>query len=240
MSRIFSTAVLLFACLLALGISASADPIAIANPGGTTTEIGARIRWGATGYEASVYDSNPLNQSPTLNPVGTPFWALNQPYKFEVVFTGSTGVLGLSVDFDGNSNFGAGEVITRSAFAAPGFASYQGYGFKYLSISGNESGSTGRSTVSSLEINGTSLDSLSPGGTLLEQFYKDSTGNPMADITITGTITFLTAGTNQERPGWDFRFRNAEIPTVPDGGTTSMLLAMGLAGLAGVRRLLHK
>lgn len=222
--------------LLLVATHASAVPIAVANPGGTTTEIGARIRWGASGFEASLFDNSPLNQNPTLNPVGSPVWGVGNAYKFKITFDSVTGALDLSVDFNRDSSFGAGEYISRSVFTAPPQTNYTGYAFDYLSISGNESGSTGRSMVSNLVINGTSLATLTPAGLFLEQFYEDSSGNPMAAITITGDLTFMTAGTSQERPSWNFNFKNSALaPTIPEPGAVGvfsigLLVAGGLIG----------
>lgn len=197
-----------------------------------SSDIGARIRWGASGFEASVYDSNPLNQNPQLNPTGSPVWQLNQPYGFKVSFDSATGTLALSVDFNLDNSFGAGESISRSTFAAPGSTSYAGQGFKYLSISGNEGGSSARSQVSDLVINGTSFSPMAPGGLFLENFYKDSGDSLVANWMITGKITYLQTGTSQERPGWDFRFRDAAVVPEPStyiaGGLALLPLLLGL------------
>jgi hypothetical protein len=229
---------LILAALLLCTAPAGAGIIGIDDPGGTVSEIGARIRWGVTGFEASVYDVLPsLNQDPTLNPVGTPVWQIDKAYKFQISFSSLTGALGLSVDFNRDDSFGAGESITRSAFT--GLTSYAGYGFNYLSISGNESGSTARSTLNNLAINGTNLASLSPDGLFLQQFYKDSSGSLLTDILITGDLTFLTSGTAQERPAWDFRFRDAAEP-VPEP-ISMLLFGTGLVAAGGyVRRRFKK
>lgn len=207
-----------------------------------TTDIGARIRWGGTGFEASVFDNSPFSQTPTLNPSGTPVWLLNVAYKFQVAFDSVTGALSLSVDFDRNNTFGAGESISQNLFAAPGLTSYVGQGFNYLSISGNEGGSTARSTLSNLVINGTSLSGIAPTGTFSETFYKDSASTPLTSIVITGDLTYLTSGTSQERPSWNFNFKGPAdaSATVPEPASLIVWsLVSGIFGLGGLRKRLN-
>lgn len=213
--------------------SAMAIPIQTTNPS-ETTEIGTRIRWGRTGFEASIFDSNPFGQTPTLNPSGTPVWSVGSAYSFLVEYDYLTGTLELNVDFNRDNSFGTGETISRSAFN--GTSSYAGQGFNYLSISGNEGGSTARSTINHLTINGTSFASLSPAGTYAEWFFKDNGGGAMGPITIAGDLTFTTAGTSDERPSWNFNFKVPGTVSVPDGGLTLALLGGAVAGLAALRR----
>lgn len=233
--------VLAAAAAMASVWTANATITSIADPTGTVGEIGARIRWGGNGFEASLYDSNPFGQAPTLNPAGTPVWTpvSGAAHKFQVTFDSISGLLGLSVDFDRSGTFGTGESISKGTFAAPGQTSYVGYGFKYLSISGNESGSAGRSSVGNLVINGTSLPGIAPLGTFLENFYKDSTGNPITSITITGELDFTVAGTSQERPSWNFILRDAATP-VPEPSTYAAAALLVLPVLLNARRMLRR
>lgn len=228
-------------CMIALVVStsqtATAGAIAISSPNPAVSDIGARIRWGGSGFEASLFDSNPFGQSPTLNPGGSPVWQVGQPYAFQVQYSSATGTVTLSIDFNGDTNFGVGESISRSTFAAPGLTDYTGVGFGYLQITGNESGSTGRSTISDLVINGTSFGDLEPDGGFLQEFYTDSSTGLFMDLDVTGTITFNTAGTAQERPTWNFVLGNAGVPSpIPEPTTLVIFGTVVGAGLLYRRR----
>lgn len=209
-------------------IVATPDPV-------VPDEIGARMRWGATGFEASLLDNSPLNQNPTLNPSGAPAWQLGSAYKFQVNFDGTSGALGMSVDFNLNGSFESGESISRTAFSSPGLTSYLNQGFEYISISGNEGGSTGRSKISNLSINGDAQGDIEPGGTFSKIYYKDSSGNVITPINIMGNLTFLTAGTAQERPSWNILFAGPDASSgtvaVPEPST---LISTGIVGVLGI------
>jgi MYXO-CTERM domain-containing protein len=215
-------------------LAANAAVVTVADPGGST-EMGARLRWGRSGFEAALRDGG--TSVVNLNPVGTPVWVVGSDYKFNVSYVVATGTLSLGVDFNGDTTFGAGETLSLSTFAAPGLTNYSGYGFNYLQISGNEGGSSARSSVSSLVINGESESSLAPVGTFLDTFYDD---NALGAIgwNINGVLNFSTVGTGDERPSWNFSFRSPELLAtndVPEPGSLT-LAALGLLGLVAARR----
>lgn len=228
---------LAIACVAAAAsTSALAGTVTTSNPSGTN-EMGARIRWGNTGFEAGLYDGG--TAASNLNPVGTPVWTVGAARNFEVSFDSMTGTLGLKIDFNGDNSFGTGETLSKSTFVAPGLTSYVGKGFRYIQINGNESGSAARSNISSLVINGTSHSNIAPNGGFVDTFFKDSANQVMTNILITGKITFTTAGTAQERPSYNFNFLNAETPAVvplPAAAWMGLGLMGAAAGASKLRR----
>lgn len=241
-------AMLGFAAALALPPHAAAAPIGVITaPVGANDEIGARIRWGGRGFEASLFDPDfgtqgRIDQSVNLDRPGAPAWQVGRAHAFELRFDSLTGALGLAIDFNRNGSFQPPEMISRSSFAAPDLVSYAGMGFDTLWISARQSGQA-RSQITDLTINGTPQASLAPAaGQPISRHYGAAHGNPVADWLITGNITFLTQGAAQESPAWDFKFLDAGAPGGAEGAAVPLpaalgLFALGVAGLAAARAL---
>jgi MYXO-CTERM domain-containing protein len=213
--------------LSAVPTTASAAVVSIANPGGSGV-IGARIRWGGTGWEAGIRSSTycpaptPNVCGPQLNPTGTPVWVVGTDYAFKVEYK-TDGSLYLGVDFNGANGIEAAESITY------GFGALNGLGFDFLQVFGNDGTGTTESQVSDLVINGASIGTLASGaGASTDTFYNDTSGGATPWL-ITGNLRFLTAGTSDENPSWNFNFRS---PGTPDSNPVSAPGTLALGGLA--------
>ena len=156
-------------------------------PGGTA--IQGRARWGATGYEGGLFIGGTVG--PQLNPAGAPVWVIGTAYKFQYGYNGTTGDQTLSIDFNGDQSFGAGEVITQST----GFA---GQGFQHFSIFMSGDATRGIA-LNNFVVNGVNLGNfVSPTSGSLDRDWVNPVGN-FSNITATGTITFTGAtGGNAE------------------------------------------
>jgi hypothetical protein len=115
----------------------------------------------------------------------------------------------LEVDFNADGDFNdASEKATMitSLLGGLGGNPKRYYG---IQISGNESGSPGRSNISDLVINGTSVSDITPAGALVNKYYTSNVGL-ISVIDITGTLKFTnTAGAATERPVYNFVMQTA-------------------------------
>ncbi len=228
-------------CLLLPQATTAAPIIAVTAPSSITSEIGARIRWGGSGFEASIFDpgagSNAsLRHLAELDARGAPAWRIGQANGFRIAFSGITGELSLAVDFDRSGGFTSGEIVSRSVFVVPGLVSYAGMGFEALWVSARQS-RTAQSSITDLTINGRAQPSLLPAaGQAAGGFYSTEDMRPIVQFDITGNITFATRGTSQESPAWDFKFLNAREPVNVPLPAALAVLGIGLLALAWVRR----
>jgi hypothetical protein len=172
-------------------------------PGGTTVQ--GRARWGATGFEAALFDG-PTNQAPgaQLNPSGTPAWVVNTAYAFEYGYIASSGTQTLKIDFNNNTVFETSEIINLTT------AAYVGKGFKHFSIylNGASGSNNAGLTLGNFVVNGTNLGSFTTpaGGSAIDLDWENSNGY-WGDLTATGTLMFTgTTGFGSETPRVWFRF----------------------------------
>lgn len=198
----------------------------------TTNRERARIRWGGSSWEAGILATGtPTGTDPTLNPTGTPVWQVNTNYNIRIKYTldyaNNSGVFDLSVDFDANGSFGTGESLSKSftLLTTPiqGSNKYRG-----IQISGNETGSTARSSLSNLVINGTPVSNLTPSGGLVNNYYAASDLGVLSVIDITGVLRFTnTSGAGTERPVYNFVMQQGEVPEP----TSMAIFGSALGGL---------
>jgi hypothetical protein len=221
-----------------------ASPVVIGTPVGTADSsgnIGARIRWGGSGFEAGIRRGAPTNGNYTnLNPAGSPAWVVGTPYKFETTWAWDTGIFGLSVDFDGSGTFGPGETVTQAFTGGAGTgASRLNYGFYGVRIFGDQSASTATSQITNLSITGTPLpDIVLAANSSLTTEYRDFTddvldANTWTGLTVTGDITFTSPGTGTERPAWTISMLNPQPVPEP----SQMVVVAGVGAALGAWRL---
>jgi hypothetical protein len=203
------------------------------------TELGARARWGGTGFEAVMLEAGAQVAGTTLNPVGSPVWQLGQPHAFRLAWSWTTGTLTWQIDFNRDNSFGAGETASFTRPARIGTS----FGYILLTANSRTSGANSNAIdISNLRINGTNLGSFTADSTApsIGQFFEpDPLGPRFRSIEILGDVVFRNTGGNgafqSERPRMQFDFLGPEI--VPEPASWAMLVAgFGAVGAALRRR----
>jgi hypothetical protein len=200
-------------------------------------DVRSRIRWGGTNWEAGILKtSTPSTLTDVfLNPSGTPVWQQGQDYKFRILYTldylTEAGNFDLEVDFNADGDFNdASEKATMvtSLLGGLGGNPKRYYG---IQISGNESGSPGRSIISDLVINGTSVSGITPAGALVNKYYTSNVGL-MSVIDITGTLKFtdIAGIVGTERPVYNFVMQTAVPQTAVPEPTSMVVFGTILSG----------
>jgi hypothetical protein len=91
-------------------------------------------------------------------------------------------------------------------------------------------------TLNNFTINGVNFGTYANSSTTaLDQLFEDSTGL-FGDITATGSFTFTGNGGSEQPRMWVRLGSPKDVPNVPDGGTTLVLLGGALTGLGALRR----
>jgi uncharacterized protein involved in outer membrane biogenesis len=178
----------------------------------------ARMRYGKTGYEAAIrVNGSDVKQIDAEN---APRWADNQARKFEVNYSAATGVFELNIDFNKDGVFAN---VTGSTKEKSSYSILANTGFRGVRVFNNNA----TISLSNLVMNGTSF---SPP-TNTTTYYTDQNSAVMNSFVATGSITFNgpNAGYSQESR-WEIG-----LTAVPEPGSLS-LMAVGLAGLVGIRR----
>lgn len=205
------------------------------------SDMGARARWGTTGWESIlVNEGGALLTQTAIDRPGTPVWQLGQPYNFSLQWQSKTGTLGWSIDFNRNGVF---ETVEQSSFTKAGRANF-GYQFIRLTGASRVQGANSNTIdIANLAVNGTNLTSLSAAnGGAFDQWYMPQKGL-FRDIGVTGTMTFRNTGGNgafaQERPVFNiFLVGQQALPAaVPEPQTWALLvLGFGMVGVGARRR----
>jgi hypothetical protein len=203
-------------------------------------DIGARARWGASGYEANLRNNGLDVAGTELNPAGGPVWQLGQSYDFRLSWQAATGTTTWQIDFNRDGLFSASET---SSFIKP---ERIGQSFQYIEMTlatqTNGNNSSGLN-VNNLSINGTSFGNFAQSGNTAQTvWFADSEG--FSDIEILGDLSFLRLSGNgnspftTDRPSLEFAFVGpSPLEPVPEPAAWAMLIAgFGLVGAAQRRR----
>ena len=203
------------------------------------SELGARARWGGTGFEAVMLDAGNQVVGTTLNPVGSPVWQLGQPHAFRLFWEWFSGTLTWQIDFDRNGSFGAGETTSLTRLARAGTT------FDYILLTADSRTAGANSNaidINNFRINGTNLGSFTANSSspnIGQWFEPNPLGPRFRSIEILGDMVYRNTGGNGafqgERPRMQLQFFGPE--PVPEPASWVMLVAgFGAVGAALRRR----
>lgn len=218
--------------------------ISIPNPG-FVTEFGVKVRNGLTSSEVVVFDNRPTAAVTvaSLNPVGAPVWTYGYSYVFRATYTGSTGTVTFSVDFDKSGVAGDVTTGTRPETTSYTFTDFAGMGFKYLSlgVQGTAAPAAGI-TLSNLVFNGAPVSNLaSTASSTITNYYGSSNrGEAFENITVSGLLNF-SGSSAVDRPKMELRFASAvPLPAaseaIPETSAASLAALGSLMLLRRARR----
>jgi hypothetical protein len=218
---------------LVSGAASATAVLSAGPPSPLPSELGARARWGGSGFEAVMLDGGTQVVGTTLNPAGSPAWQLGQPHAFRLAWEWFSGTLTWQIDFNRDGSFGAGET---ASFIRPARAGTS-FGYILLTAESRTAGANSNSiSINNLQINGSNLgsytaDSLSPS---IGQWFEPATPGPrFRSIEILGEMVYRNTGGNgafqNERPRMQLQFFGPE--PVPEPASWAMLVfGFGLIG----------
>jgi PEP-CTERM motif len=203
------------------------------------SELGARARYGGSGFEAVMLDAGNQVVGTTLNPAGSPAWQLGQPHSFRLFWEWFSGTLTWQIDFDRNGSFGAGETasFTRTARAGTTFD------YILLTADSRTAGANSNSIeLNNFRINGTNLGSFTANSSSpnIGQWFEPATPGPrFRSIEILGEMVYRNTGGNgafqNERPRMQLQFFGPE--PVPEPASWALLVVgFGAIGITLRRR----
>lgn len=192
-----------------------------------TYDVESRARWGATGWEAAVFESGDGTFGSKLDRPGAPVWTRGLFYGFELSFDKATGKTTWSVDFDRSGGFGAGETATVT------LPSLIGRSFTHVLLA-VLSPSNGSTTVQDFKINGAAFG----GPAITGPFNTAFQIKPAAPggVMVAGSLRFDGSGSIcQECAKVDLKLGTA----VPEPSTWAMMV-LGFGMIAGALRRQRK